>query len=76
MRAELPALGTKGWTIQRKAAVLAAVRAGEITREEACRLYQLSEEELASWQHAFEAHGLLGLRTTWLQMYRGQRSLS
>jgi len=31
------------------------VLAGVITVEEACRRYQLSEEEFLSWQRAFEA---------------------
>jgi Protein of unknown function (DUF1153) len=73
MGAPLPPSNTKRWTIRRKAAVLAAVRAGDITREEACRRYQLSEEEFLSWQRAFEAHGLVGLRVTRLQMYRSRQ---
>ena len=76
MRAEPPPLNPRRWTIRRKASVLAAVQAGNITPEEACLLYELSEEELASWQRAFEAHGLAGLRATRLQMYRGGRSSS
>ena len=68
--AELPPPNTKRWVIRRKAAVVAAVRAGEITVEEACRRYQLSEEEFVAWQRAFEAYGLPGLRTTRLQGYR------
>jgi hypothetical protein len=59
---------------RRKAAVVAAVRQGMITREEACRRYELSEEELASWQRAFEAHGVNGLRATHLQQYRDDSS--
>jgi hypothetical protein len=76
MGAELPPPGTKRWTIRRKAAVLAALRAGNLTPAEAGRLYDLTEEELVSWQRAFEAHGLLGLRVTRLQMYRGRASPS
>ena len=42
---------------------MAAVQAaGNITLEEACRRYRLSEEEFLAWQHAFEAYGLPGLR--------------
>jgi transposase-like protein len=70
MGAELPPPDIKRWTIRRKAAVLAAIRTGLITREEVCRRYQLSEEELFSWERAFEAYGLAGLRVTRLQMYR------
>ena len=56
--------------MRRKAAVVAAVSAGMITVEEACRRYQLSEEEFVAWQQAFEAFGLRGLRTTRIQYYR------
>ena len=66
---ELPPANTKRWVIRRKAAVVAAVRAGEITLEEACRRYRLSEEEFRAWQRAFESHGLAGLRATRLQQY-------
>jgi Protein of unknown function (DUF1153) len=70
----LPPPNTQRWVIRRKAAVVAAVRSGEITREEACRCYELSEEEFLSWERAFEIHGLAGLRATRIQQYRGPRS--
>ena len=69
----LPPPNTKRWVIRRKAAVVAAVRSGEITLEEACRCYQLSEEEFRSWERAFETHGLAGLRATRIQQYRVPR---
>jgi hypothetical protein len=75
MSAELPPPETTRWVIRRKAAVVAAVRAGEITLEEACRRYQLSEEEFLSWQRAFEAYGLPGLRATRVKRYRDPPSL-
>jgi hypothetical protein len=68
--AGLPLPATKRWVVRRKAAVVAAVRSGEVTLEEACRWYQLSEEELLAWQRAFEIHGLAGLRITRTQQYR------
>jgi hypothetical protein len=70
----LPPPATKRWVVRRKAAVVAAVSSGEITLEEACRWYQLSEEEFLSWQRAFEIHGLAGLRTTRTQQYRVLRA--
>ena len=70
-RVELPPPDVQRWTIRRKAAVVTAVVNGQLTREEACRRYQLTEEEFVSWQQAFEAHGLAGLRSTRLQQYRG-----
>ena len=59
---------------RRKAAVVAAVQQGLISREEACRRYELSEEEFSSWQRSFETHGINGLRVTHLQQYRGASS--
>jgi hypothetical protein len=67
----LPPGGTKRWLARRKAAVVAAVQSGLISREEAYRRYELSEEELSSWQRSFEAYGIEGLRVTHLQQYRG-----
>ena len=72
--ADLPPPNTNRWVARRKAAVLAALRAGAITMEEACRRYALSEEELLAWQRAFEAHGLAGLRATRLRDRRTRRS--
>ena len=63
---DLPPPNTKRWVARRKAAVVSA----EITVEEACRRYQLSEEEFLGWQRAFEAYGLRGLRTTRTQHFR------
>ena len=70
----LPPPNTKRWVIRRKAAVVAAVRTGAISIEEACRCYQLSEEEFRSWERALEIHGIAGLRATRIQQYRGPRS--
>ena len=70
----LPPPGTKRWVVRRKAAVVAAVRNGEITLEDACRYYQLSEEEYLSWERAFEVYGLAGLRVTRTQQYRSPRA--
>jgi hypothetical protein len=70
----LPPPDTKRWVVRRKAAVVAAVRSGRITIEEACRVYQRSEEKLLSWERAFEIHGLAGLRATRIQQYRASRA--
>ncbi len=70
---DLPHPNTKRWVVRRKAAVVAAVRGGALTIEEACRVYQLSTEELLSWDRAFELHGLAGLRATRIQQYRSAR---
>jgi len=70
MTIELPPPDTKHWTARRKAAVVEAVRIGMISLQEACLRYSLSIEEFLSWLRAFEKHGVYGLRTTRLQVYR------
>ncbi len=67
---DLPPVDTKRWVIRRKAEVVAAVRGGLISLDDACNRYKLSVEEFLSWQKAIEKHGLPGLRTTRLQQYR------
>ena len=67
---DLPPPDTKRWVIRRKAEVVAGVRAGLISIEEACARYSLSMEEFLSWQRMIESHGVRGLRTTRLQHYR------
>lgn len=69
--ADLPPANTKRWVIRRKAEVVAAVRSGTISLEEACNRYKLSIEEFLSWQRLIDSHGLAGLRVTRLQDYRG-----
>ena len=69
----LPPRNTKRWVVRRKAAVVAAVRNGGMTMQEACRVYQLSEEEFLCWERAFENYGLAGLRATRVQQYRAYR---
>jgi hypothetical protein len=68
--ADLPAPGTKRWVIRRKAEVVAAVRGGLLSLEEACARYTLTVEEFLAWQYSIDRHGLAGLRTTRIQQYR------
>jgi hypothetical protein len=70
--ADLPPPDTQRWVIRRKAAVVAAVRGGMLTLEEACGRYRLTIEEYASWQHAIDSFGMAGLRVTRTQRYREQ----
>jgi hypothetical protein len=67
---DLPPPDTKRWVIRRKAEVVAGVRAGLITIEEACERYTLSIEEFLSWQRLIDSHGVRGLRVTKIQDYR------
>lgn len=67
---DLPPPDTKRWVIRRKAEVVAGVRSGLISLEDACRRYKLSIEEFLSWQRMIDSHGMRGLRVTRLQDYR------
>src|SRR5690349_8572008 len=71
---ELPPPDTERWVIRRKATVVAAVRSGLLTLEQACQRYKLSIEEFLSWQRLIDSHGLAGLRVTRLQDYRNGKS--
>ena len=66
----LPSADIKRWVPQRKAEVVAAVRSGTLTLEDACRRYALTVDEFLSWQLSIDRHGLAGLRTTRIQQYR------
>jgi hypothetical protein len=49
---------------------VAAIRAGQISLEEACRRYQLCADEFDTWAAAIDKHGIPGLRATRFQIYR------
>ncbi len=68
--AELPPPDTKRWVARRKAAVLAAINAGVLTRADACARYGISELELQLWERAVRCAGIPGLRVTRVQIYR------
>ena len=67
---DLPPANTQRWVIRRKAEVVAAVRGGLMTLEDACDRYRLTSDEFLSWQQSIDRHGLAGLRATRLQQYR------
>ena len=67
---DLPPANTKRWVIRRKAVVVAAVRGGLISMEEACGRYRLTVEEYLAWQRAIDRFGMPGLRATRIQQYR------
>jgi hypothetical protein len=68
--ADLPTPGTKRWVIRRKAEIVAAVRGGLLSLEEAGGRYKLTVDELRSWERSYDAYGLAGLRSTRFQEYR------
>ena len=68
-RGDLPLPNTKRWVASRKAAVVKAVRFGLISLEEACSLYDLTQDEYRNWQTAVDRHGESALRATALKRY-------
>lgn len=66
----LPAAGTKRWVARKKAQIVAAVRGGLLSLDEACERYQLTPEEFLAWQSALDHFGLNGLRATDGRDYR------
>jgi hypothetical protein len=56
--------------VRRKAEVIEALHKGEVSFGDACLRYDLSADELMSWQDAYKRHGLDGLRAKRVQMYR------
>ena len=68
--ADLPPPNTGRWVIRRKAEVVAAVRGGLLSLEDALARYGLTSEEFLAWQRSIDKHGLAGLRTTRIQQYR------
>ena len=69
-RGDLPPPTTKRWVAFRKAVVVKAVRFGLISLEEACSLYDLTQDEYCSWQTAVARYGESALRATALKKYR------
>ena len=69
--ANLPPVNTLRWVARRKAEVVAAVKGGLLSLEDACARYSLTLDEFMDWQCSVERHGLAGLRVTKIQDYRG-----
>jgi len=67
---DLPPANTDRWVIRRKAEVVAAVRGGLLSLEDALEKYRLTAEEFMAWQQASDKWGMQGLRTTRIQNYR------
>ena len=62
------------WTPRRKRLVLEAIFAGELSVTEACARWDLSLEELQSWQRDYQRYGLAGLKTTRIQAIREEEA--
>jgi hypothetical protein len=73
---DLPTPKTKRWVIRRKAEVVAGVRGGLLSLDDACRRYSLTIDEFRSWQLLLESHGVKGLRITQTKKYRHSTTIS
>ncbi|MEH6361137.1 MAG: DUF1153 domain-containing protein [Amylibacter sp.] len=69
-RSDLPSVETIRWVASRKARVVLAVSTGLIEKVEACKMYNLSEEEFEGWRVAVKSHGINALKVTKLKKYR------
>ncbi len=69
-RADLPEPNTGRWVASRKAAVVRAVEAGLLERDDAIKMYELSSEEYDAWQSLVVRHGESALKATAIQRYR------
>lgn len=67
---DLPAPDTRRWDSKRKALVVAAVRAGVLSIEQATDIYDMSIEEFLSWQLLYERYGASGLTVKHAHQYR------
>jgi hypothetical protein len=69
-QADLPPPQTVRWVASRKAAIVAAVRGGFLTLEEARGRYGVSTDEFMAWQSAFDRGGQCGLQIRRVQNNR------
>lgn len=64
---DLPVANTQRWVIRRKAEVVAAIRGGLLSRDEAILKYSLTEKELTHWESLVDKGGVPALRATRIQ---------
>ena len=69
-QADLPPANTVRWVASRKLAVVRGVLYGLLSQGEACKKYQLSEEEFSEWVRAVSLHGEEALKATMVKTYR------
>jgi len=69
-RVNLPPGKAIRWVASRKAAIVAAVRGGYLSLEEARGRYGVSTDEFMAWQSAFDRGGQCGLQIRRLQCNR------
>ena len=69
---DLPPPGTTRWVVSRKAAVVAGVKAGLLSLDEALQRYGISLDEFMCWKRLLDDFGVKGLRVTRIKEYRVQ----
>jgi len=67
---KLPGKTIARWTATAKKAVLDAIRAEALTVTEACKRYELTADELESWDRKEQMYGRNGLMATQISRYR------
>ena len=70
--ADLPPPGTTRWVVSRKAVVVAGVKSGLLSLDEALQRYGISLDEFMCWKRLLDDHGVKGLRVTRIKEYRAQ----
>ena len=68
--ADLPLLNNQRWVANTKAELLAAVRGGLLTLNEACERYGITTEEYFAWRDAMARFGIAGLHEKNVQTKR------
>jgi transposase-like protein len=63
---DLPSPETRRWTPRRKAQIVLAVQDRVITREGVKRIYNMSDQELISWEKRFRMGDTKALRVYYL----------
>jgi hypothetical protein len=70
---DLPPVKPTRWFPAHKANVVAAVRGGLLTADQACKRYKLTAEEFSIWLEAFDTHGTMGLKVAHVTRLRKSR---
>jgi hypothetical protein len=60
----------KRWVSHRKAEIVAAIRNGYLTLDDALNRYSLTVDEYMTWRHGLDIFGLAGLRVNEIQRRR------
>lgn len=68
--ADLESRQIKRWVASRKAQVVKAVEDQLLSKEDALKQYNLSDEEFESWRSSIHRYGVDALKVTFLQKFR------